>query len=822
MWVFWLVYILIFASFPIFYIIGIIAFIRYLARNKTKSPVPPKDSQNIQTLQTIISDLQQRLTESNKSILKPIIQDYNAKLQSTSEEYSSTVITESNALPEKPPPTTVLSKDVTSAGTNWQSLGSINLLLYLGAFLIISAATIFVAFQWETIAGIIKALLLTTMAFAFFIFGYWFYKSPKIKQAGITFLAIGSILLPVCGTGWYSFYLKSLGVNYGLVWLITSIISLSVYFFLAQLLKQKFYAYILALSVVSSFMSLVNIFSLDTTYYVLAGIFSSLCLLGANIYLGKTWQKDQLTFSTPLEVTAHIVLPVVVVYGLSVASQQQMLYSSSVTIGIFLSAIFYGLTYYAMGYEWALPTSLLFILSGVYIFCQWLNLPLNMTVYIITLLSATELYLAYMLNHIRRITANHLTVFISLTQFTIFFTAGIFNNFSINDILLLSLCGMILGIVSAYLYKNIKYLYISNLYLAVFFFELCQNLLHFAQTPLVSIFYILIALVWYEMSVIYKHKTKLLQSLLAFSAIFFMLSLLTSSSFPGYEALFLFVTAAVCYSASWYFGNPKVIYVSNFLLSVAVGELLSFLQTASWIYPLSYAGLYILLYLLSTLVITRNQAVYYRSALIGIVLTPLYFSWSGNLNLLGYNSYTSQLQLACLITAYIATFLYTIQAASQKSIRIGYAASVIGISTYFWQINYLNLANIQWYILPLGIYFFIIAYTRRLRGDESSRKFFDILGMVTLFFPTLGQSFTDINGIIYAALLLIEGLFIFFIGISLQYKALIYGSIAAIVIAVISQTYQYIFALPWWVIVGALGFLLLGIAIYLLNKRPKV
>ena len=78
----------------------------------------------------------------------------------------------------------------------WYQENNINLLLYLGAFLIVSAAGIFVSFSWQDYSGAAKffCFLLLTLIFSFC--GLGFYKSKLYKSAGITFIGIGAILLP--------------------------------------------------------------------------------------------------------------------------------------------------------------------------------------------------------------------------------------------------------------------------------------------------------------------------------------------------------------------------------------------------------------------------------------------------------------------------------------------------------------------------------------------------------------------------------------------------------------------------------------------------
>jgi len=57
------------------------------------------------------------------------------------------------------------------------------------------------------------------------------------------------------------------------------------------------------------------------------------------------------------------------------------------------------------------------------------------------------------------------------------------------------------------------------------------------------------------------------------------------------------------------------------------------------------------------------------------------------------------------------------------------------------------------------------------------------------------------------------------LGITLREKQDIYAGVIAIIVSVISQTYQFLFSLPRWLITAAAGLTFLTLAIYLLAKR---
>jgi hypothetical protein len=205
-------------SFPFFYIYGIISFFRKLSNKDTGA------AQHTHSPEPLLEELIKTNAQTPQKTVREFYTAYALKDAERPQLTRESALSGPFNKTQQGRPVAHLTMDAIL--THWYSNNSINLLLYIGAFLIVASASIFVGFQWETIPGVTKAVLLRLTAIAFFGFGAWFYSLPKIKTAGGVFIAIFAILIPVAGAAWYTFYLQYAGVPYGIVWFITSIIGL--------------------------------------------------------------------------------------------------------------------------------------------------------------------------------------------------------------------------------------------------------------------------------------------------------------------------------------------------------------------------------------------------------------------------------------------------------------------------------------------------------------------------------------------------------------------------------------------------------------------
>src|SRR4030042_4238251 len=407
----WVILLILSISVPLFYIIGLIAFIKWLVGITAKNRIERK-----QYLKNTIEELSKVVASSPQKKLIQQLNEYKNELdtiikkeqiilptptQSISQLSSSIasgdlfitgetpVIIEEKEVEIKPK--TSPRKDWENLISNWYSDNSINLLLYLGAFLIVASASIYVGFAWETIGGVSKAALLSLLTLAFFGFGTWFYNVPKIKQAGATFIAIAALLIPFNGLAWYNFVLEPAGYSIGGVWLATSIIAVLTYSFLAYFIRHPFYTYIAGFGSLSMVLSLVNTAELNREFYVLGGIFSSFVLLLSTKLFTKSSDVGLKNYIAPLTVSAHIIMPISLVFGLLLAAASDTLFTFEVVASAFLASL-----YYATAYDFAkeagyLYASLLIFPVFSFLFGKWIGIPTLQIFIIIQVISTAYL-----------------------------------------------------------------------------------------------------------------------------------------------------------------------------------------------------------------------------------------------------------------------------------------------------------------------------------------------------------------------------------------------------------------------------------------------
>ena len=113
-----------------------------------------------------------------------------------------------------------------------------------------------------------------------------------------------------------------------------------------------------------------------------------------------------------------------------------------------------------------------------------------------------------------------------------------------------------------------------------------------------------------------------------------------------------------------------------------------------------------------------------------------------------------------------------------------------------------------------------LAYLQRMKENLSNQDLLNYVGLFILLVPTFMQSF-GVDGARYALLLGVEGIVIFSLGNSLAYRNYVYAGIGAIIVAVITQTYEFVFSLPRWLLTAIAGLAFLATAIYLLLHRKE-
>jgi len=941
-------------SVPVFYILGLVAFIRWLTGLSRKGV----EINRREYLEKSVEELTQVVkTTPNKTLVGQLVEytkELNTlKLESTaaseiskpapiSPELKPAVTGRPRILSDeiagsKPSPT--LQEDWSRIWENWYSDNSINLLLYLGSFLIVASATIYVGFQWATLGGVMKAAFFSLLSLAFFGFGVWFYNVPKIKTAGATFIAIAALLIPFNGLAWHNFVYGPAGYSIGSTWLVTSLIAVIAYAFFAFFIRHPFYTYIAGFGGLSLVLSTVNVMSLDREFYILGGIFSSFVLLLSTRIFGQNDKDIIKNYTLPLSITAHIIMPVSLAWGLIIATADNQLFTFEAVTSAFLATL-----YYLVAFSFAREISYLFIslfllpfslfLAGkyidieatiIFIFIQILSILYLLVVYvtnknwkkeseaillianiimpiaaiagILTNLTDPKIYtiekiligltatLFYLISYFIKKEVTFVAaaqIIIPFTAFATFkwlglttlqsfyllqvilacyliisfiirkikveesqtliitalsFAAGLFLltfpcEFSAFHQTFFAAIPAVFGLSAVYVSENYSYLYYNFAFITIGVYLYFNELLGLRDKLYVlGLAYLVLTVIFYLIALLTTNRKEAFQAFINATIFNAFLGSIFTIYEPKYFLVGNLIAATLALDAAQRFKKFELIYLSNAFIYVGLWSTLRIFDTKIVYYPLFFAGLSYLFYGVSASLPKNIGRLYRFTSMIGIGVNTAVFglfghneaassSYSPNYYSTPSASVSSELERNALISSYAATLLYGFDAALIKKAAFGYFASAVAMTTYLWQVNYLNITETQIYTLPLGIYFMVLAYLQRIGGKLSTRNLLDYIGLFFLLIPTFFQSL-GADGAKYALLLGLEGLGLFGLGTSLSYRTYIYTGIAAVAVAIFSQTYEFLFSLPRWIITAVAGLILLSTAIYLLLNRKE-
>ncbi len=818
--------VLVILSVPVFYILGLLDFVRTILRKKKTGPT---DRQ--QFLKQVNSEISAYLKTHPKAQASDLLNYFHHQLKNITriDNYDLNEV-EDNGMAKaeviipferihdykKENVDTFGQEDskTNDFWKNWYAENSINLLLYVGAFFIVASASIFVGFQWESIGQQIKAVLLTLLTIIFIGSGFLFFRNPKVKNAGITFSAIGSLLVPLTGVGWYNFVLKSSGISFGTAWLVTSIIGLLIYIGLGLYFKNKFYGYITSLAIWSLSLSFVSLSGLDNKYYILASILANYLILG--FYLISKNKPDDIKtiFAEPLQISTSILMPGTLIVGLMMALSENVFFSLEVSISLFLASCYYYLFYSFSQKIWQLATSQgLFPLFLIAVF-GWQNAADYRLFYTEYILGLANLGISFVMLRNKLEESAFVSTGIGLTIVILSFFSILGGEYGAAHSLIASCLLGISGILAYYVHQKHELLHISSIAILFFIYFLVHDLIGLGNNQyLLGLLYLGVGVVGYIGAYLTRKVNPQTLVYMIFALICFVLSFLFSIS-NEYAVLGCFLAyAAIFFSASYLYGKSIFIFGSNVCLSVALFQTISIYEIPIYYQPYLYSCLAVGLYILSWIFRMDDERGnrYKLSALSLILISPLFFGFQS----IFIDPYTEQ---ASLITAYIATLLYGFESTRTKDESFRYFSSALAIMTVLWQIKFLEFNNLQMYAIPLGIYFLLLAITRKIKDDKNGEDILNATGIAILILSSMSQAFGG-NGSVYALLLGVEGVLFLILGISTNNKLFRISGILAIVLAVISQTYSYLFSLPRWLITGLAGLVFLAVAVFLLLRR---
>jgi len=721
-----------------------------------------------------------------------------------------------------------LHQDIGDLWHNWYSDNSINLLLYLGAFLIVAAASIFVGFQWDTLSGIVKAVVLTALAAAFFVSGLWFQSIPKIKTAGTTFIGIGSLLIPICGTGWYNFILKDLNFTGGAVWLTTSLVSLITYAYLAYRFKNRFFVYTSSLATISLSLAFINIAGLNKEMYILASMSGSFILLLGGLVARKTKEQKGL-IGLPLEISANIVMPASLAYGLYAAVQANSLFTIEAAAGVFVAALFYLVAYFNNKNAVCLLASQILLPAGITLLFQYLKIPNTYLLYALDFIAMLYLYVAYLMKNDKLHEEADTNLLSGSMLSVIVFVLAVTFRVNVWELYLFSLIPVFSGAALAFIRKDLRLVYLSTVFIIISTWVLTMKALDFSTHPqFLAHIMTSLGVVFFGIAM-WRKEEKMEDFFTVNTILFFATSVVVANVNLTTQAI-TFGIGSILFLAYYLIQKKEqALYGMAAALNISVFFLLPSYKVKAPLeyYPIIFSALSMVFYGSSFLFekasnTLRTIGIVNQVATTGFSL--ILYGQNNTPTLLGYNGYKTingVLNMTTLSTAYILTVLTGWDASVRRKANMDYLASAFAIGTYIWQVYYFTITETLYYTIPVGIYFLILGFIRESgHHDKDNANILNLIGCGTLIVPTFFLAQVN-SGYFYAVTVGILGIILLSLGISIKNRIYEFSGAAGVILAIIPQTFQYLLALPKWLVVGIAGLSFVVVAIFLLLKRDE-
>jgi hypothetical protein len=247
-----------------------------------------------------------------------------------------------------------------------QNLDSVSVLLYFGAFLVISGVGLFVGLS--DVSGGVKTFAVLAMALVFYGAGLAMYGTiTRLRPAAIALTAIGLVCLPLTGAA-ANIYLSN-DVSGSFIWFVTSLTSFVLYIFALLRIRQSLMGYLSVFMCVSLWLSIVSVVEAPIYFFGWASILLAMIYV-AIVKFWKPWPEVE----TPLSVSASVMVPTALLATIFLGHGEVSLTHQGVTA--LLASTFYALalwreakpdlqqSYFALGYLLA-PLGVLLVASDV-------------------------------------------------------------------------------------------------------------------------------------------------------------------------------------------------------------------------------------------------------------------------------------------------------------------------------------------------------------------------------------------------------------------------------------------------------------------------
>lgn len=671
-------------------------------------------------------------------------------------------------------------------------------LLYVGAFLFISAMIIFIAAP--VLGGAARTFLVALTALAFYGCGLWLFDAKKqLRAAGQTFVVIGMLILPLVGVAAYNLVLDKTNA-YG-VWFFTSVASAGAYLYALSKLRSPLMGYMSVLSALSLVESAVLTAGLPL-YFISWTL--TIFAIGLAVFskLKNTWPEQK----EPLHNSAQLLLPIALAAaGIQVPEYGWWQFSAALVLG----ALFYA--YCAYENERGIDERSTFLVLSLLLALgvvpsTAVALGASMQASTIALLTATAVLAtnaALVAGLLRQPLYRNSVAALGVIPFV-----GSLILASDNTIVLALLLWLVIAGSVAYVLRSAGWL--LTFFLPILALPVALNVVK--EPDLSSL---TLALVYTAMGVISLGVRYLVssrkQEVRAVISGFYVTALSVGWCFAVSKnidlgAALLVFDMTLLAVASFIEKEPKVfgIAFSGLYVAIALG-LVERQGQIGLILALLYTALSGAAYLLAEIVHESERAkLIQRLAVTGLFVAPLTSFFT--------ESYTHNVQPILLVIAGLVTWY---QAHKEKSIDAEAAAYItLGVAVSWLLLN-LGVREVLAFSYLWTAIFALMYLWRKQASDQARTESFLLFALLAFTVP-LGLQVLDEAGSFRGWLFVIQQIVVLIIGVGMKQDMMIKWGVVASVLAVIYQLRDLTFLL-----LGVLGLSVIGVAIWLLNREAK-
>jgi hypothetical protein len=172
----------------------------------------------------------------------------------------------------------------------------------------------------------------------------------------------------------------------------------------------------------------------------------------------------------------------------------------------------------------------------------------------------------------------------------------------------------------------------------------------------------------------------------------------------------------------------------------------------------------------------------------------------------------------------ILGLLYLVTSLIYRRLRVGYLAIGMLVSSWLVYAFYVqlwdNLAQLQWYAVPTGLYLLGVAYLEWNYGNRPLARWLDyaatLLMLGSLFWQTL------IFGWGFALMMGLEGLIAIWWGSARRLRRFFYAGIVGVILATLGQLLNALRHINQWITFGVIGLLLVLVGVIVERKRESL